>query len=171
MVKNPEKAAFPSVAFKLALWVWEENTLQVISANESAKLSLNKLADGTFHSFTMLIHSLTTDLAKLKKAAIFNEVLLNKMQSFNMKRGQGISCKLEAEFGYSVPQCLSDFKRPYCGCEGSLDLRSCPYGFNGKQCRSSSIIKCCNEVKNNQLDLVNKIYICLSFYVKLIICV
>ena len=73
-----------------------------------------------------------------------------------MKRGQGIECKIGAnKTGVSVPICMSDFKKPYCGCEGEFDLKSCPYGLmSNNKCRSSSIIKCCVETCSNQLDLV-----------------
>ena len=74
-----------------------------------------------------------------------------------MKRGQGVECTLgnDKELGFSVPICMTDLKRPYCGCEGKFDIKSCPYGLmsNSNKCRSSSIIKCCVEKCNNQIDL------------------
>ncbi len=104
--------------------------------------SLNQLVDGTFHNFTLLTHALTNDLTKLKE------------------RAKGIECKIstETEIGYAIPICLTDFKKPYCGCEGVFDMRSCPYGLSGTKCRSSSLIKCCVEKCNKQLDLV-RIYL------------
>ena len=141
----------------MATWFWTENAFIIRSNQSSTKGSLNELADGTYHNFTLLTHSLTNDLGKLKERATINEIILNEMKYTSMKRGQGVRCNIvsEKEAGYAVPICLLDFKRPYCGCEGKFDTKSCPYGLSGNKCRSSSIIKCCIEKCNNQLDLVN----------------
>lgn len=161
ILNNPELGAFPSNAFKLAAWFWTENAF-IIKENKPAKKgNLNELVDGTFHSFTHLTHSLTNDLTKLKERATLNEKILEEFKSLSMKRGQGIECRIGANssVGFSVPVCMADFKRSYCGCEGEFDTRSCPYGLlnNSTKCRSSSIIKCCIEKCSNQLDIV-KIY-------------
>ena len=118
------------------------------------------MVDGTFHNFTLLTHALTNDLTKLKERANFNELVLIEIKYPSMKRGKGIECKIstETEIGYAIPICLTDFKKPYCGCEGVFDMRSCPYGLSGTKCRSSSLIKCCVEKCNKQLDLV-RIYL------------
>lgn len=74
-----------------------------------------------------------------------------------MKRGLGIECELNGEKGYSIPICLLDFKKPYCGCEGQFDMRSCPYGIiTGRpdKCRNSAVLKCCVEKCQSALDLV-----------------
>jgi hypothetical protein len=114
------------------------------------------LVDGTFHNFTLLTHALTNDLTKLKERANFNELVLIEINYPSLKRGKGIACRIstENETGYAVPICLSDFKKPYCGCEGVFDMKSCPYGLSGTKCRSSSTIKCCVEKYNYNLDLV-----------------
>jgi len=172
LVNNPELGAFPSIAFKLASWFWNENAF-IIKGNQTAKKgSLNELADGTFLSFTHLTHSLTNDLTKLKDRATLNEKILEEFKFLSMKRGQGIECTIgiNKTVGYSVPVCMADFKRPYCGCEGEFDMRSCPYGLltSSNKCRSSSIIKCCIEKCSNQLDIVseNDIFIMHSMYIK-----
>ena len=161
MVKFPEIAAFPSVAFQMASWFWTENAY-IIKGNLTAKKgNLNDLADGTFHGFTLLTHSLTNDLSKLKERATLNERILEDLNYIQMKRGNGIECTIggdiNKEIGFSVPICMTDFKRPYCGCEGKFEIKSCPYGLmnNSNKCRSSSIIKCCVEKCSNQLDLVS----------------
>jgi predicted chitinase len=161
LINFPELGAFPSKAFQLAAWFWTENAF-IIRGNQTAKKgNLNELADGTFHSFTLLTHSLTNDLTKLKDRATLNEKILMELNFISMKRGQGIDCTIGVNktVGFSVPICMADFKRQYCGCEGEFDIRSCPYGQinNSTKCRSSSIIKCCVEKCSNQLDNVKKL--------------
>ena len=157
LLKNPELAAFPSIAFRLGSWFWNNNAFIITSDQKATKGSLNDLIDGTFHNFTLLTHSLTNDLGKLKNRTDFNELVLKELNYPMMKRGKGIECRISSEkdVGYAIPICLSDFKRSYCGCEGAFDIRSCPYGLSGTKCRSSSIIKCCVEKCNKQLDLVS----------------
>jgi len=54
-----------------------------------------------------------------------------------------------------VPFCLLDFRRPYCGCEGTSTNQVCPYGKDlSGGCRNSVIIKCCFEDCYADLDLV-----------------
>ena len=48
LINKPEKAAFPSVAFKLAAWFWNQNAYVIKSNLTSSKGDLNELADGTF---------------------------------------------------------------------------------------------------------------------------
>jgi hypothetical protein len=155
LLKYPERAAFPSVAFKLGSWFWNENAFIITSNGVSSRGNLNDLVDGTFHNFSLLTHSLTNDLQKLKERAIINDLILNELEKPAMKRGQGIECEISGYGkGFAVPICLTDFKKPYCGCEGVFDMRSCPYGLSGTKCRSSSVIKCCVEKCNKQLDFV-----------------
>lgn len=157
MIKNPERAVFPSKAFKLGSWFWNENAFIITSNDVSSKGNLNDLVDGTFHNFSLLTHSLTNDLQKLKERAIFNDLVLNELEKPAMKRGQGVECDVSGHGkGYAVPICLTDFKKPYCGCDGVEDRRSCPYGLASEnKCRSPSIIKCCKESNNkNIMDLV-----------------
>jgi collagen type VI alpha len=156
LVNEPEKAAFPSYAFKIGAWIWSEN-IPILKTNQTAlKGDANQLADGTFHSFTLLTHALTTDLSELKERANFLDFVLLELNYPSLKRGNGISCNIGQDDGYAVPVCLLDFKKPYCGCEGSFENRGCPYGIipGTTKCRSSSIIKCCKESLKNQLDLV-----------------
>ena len=138
----------------MASWFWTENAYVIKGNLTSKKGNLNDLADGTFNSFTLLTHSLSNDLTKLKDRATLNEKILEELNYMKMKRGQGIECQYNNKIGFAVPICMTDFKRSYCGCEGEFDLRSCPYGLtSNKKCRSSSIIKCCIETCSNQLDM------------------
>ena len=107
----PEFAAFPSYAFKLGAWFWTNNSFVVTSTNLAQKASLNILVDGTFFNYSMLTHSLTSNLQSLKQRANLNEFILREINNLTLKRGQGISCNIsndgdESEMGYAVPVCL-----------------------------------------------------------------
>jgi predicted chitinase len=155
LMQSPERVAFPSVAFKVAAWVWKHSYL--LESTEAPKRGdLNEFIDGTFHSFTLLTHSLTDNIQSLIDRAKLNDLILNELRYPSMKRGQGIECELDSkEKGYAVPMCLLDFNRPYCGCEGAYSKRSCPYRNNSTdKCPNSAVIKCCGEKFRNTLDLV-----------------
>lgn len=120
LINEPEKAAFPSVAFKVAAWAWSENAFIIKNNQTLQKGNLNELADGTFLNFTHLTHALTTDLSKLKERATVNDRVLSELNYPSVKRGQGIDCKIDANNGFAVPICPIDFSKPYCGCEGNI---------------------------------------------------
>ncbi len=154
LMTNPEKVALPSVAFKVAVWIWK-NSYLIKSKKSPIRGSLNELIDGTFHNFTLLTHSLTDNIQSLIDRANFNDRILSELRFATIKRGRGVECSVNEEKGYAVPVCLLDFKRPYCGCEGKFDKRSCPYGLNDEgKCRNSALIKCCIESCKSLLDLV-----------------
>ena len=90
LINRPERAAFPSVAFKLAAWFWTENSYIIKTNSTASKGNLNELVDGTFFNFTMIVHALTNDVAKLKERANFNDLVLAELKYPSMKRGQGI---------------------------------------------------------------------------------
>jgi predicted chitinase len=90
LINKPERAAFPSVAFKLAAWFWNENAYIIKTNSTASKGNLNELVDGTFFNFTMIVHALTNDVAKLKERANFNDLVLAELKYPSMKRGQGI---------------------------------------------------------------------------------
>ncbi len=147
----------PSIAFKVAAWFWTENAYVIVDSNEAFKQSLNRLADGTFVSFTQLTHAITTNIRSLKERAKYNDDILEQFEYVSMKRGQGVECILRSteRTGRAIPVCLLDFKRPYCGCEGIYDIQTCPYGkLNNGACRNSAMIKCCYEECFADLDLV-----------------
>jgi len=87
------------------------------------------MADGTFLGFTQLTHSITVRLKSLKERALINELILKEFsETSSLKRGEGISCKLnDGTEGYAVPICLYDFRRPYCGCEGRYEMSQFHY--------------------------------------------
>jgi hypothetical protein len=152
---EPEAAAFPSIAFKIAVWIWTRNAY-IINENKPAKKgNLNLLADGTFHNFTLLTHSLTTSVDNLKSRSKSNDAAILALKCTALKRGRGVDCEFGAKFGFAVPICLIDYKKTHCGCEGDFGQTTCPYGYTSSgQCRSSSIIKCCDEKCQRYLDLL-----------------
>lgn len=160
MINQSEQAAFPSSAFRLASWFWRENAYLIVNNQKAQKGDLSQLADGTFLNFTHLTHVLTNNLQALKDRAEFNDLVLAELKVTSMKRGQGIECQIndtdgERHIGYAIPICLIDFQKSYCGCNGQVEMRSCPYGnTEDGRCRSSSLIKCCVEKCSSSLDLV-----------------
>jgi len=123
---------------------------------KAVKSSLNELADGTFLSYNQLTYALTNNVRSLKKRAKINEEILAEFGTTTMKRGQGVACQMaDDQIGYAVPICLADFKKAYCGCEGSFEIQSCPYGrLADGMCRNSAMVKCCVEKCHTNLDLV-----------------
>lgn len=155
LIARPEQAAFPSIAFRIASWFWRENAYLILGTGRAQKGDLSRLVDGTFLNFTHLTHALTNNLQALKDRAEFNDLALSELKVTSMKRGQGVDCMIGSERGYAVPICLIDFQKPYCGCEGEVNMRSCPYGLTEDgRCRSSNMIKCCVERCSSSLDFV-----------------
>lgn len=140
----------------MASWFWNENAYIINGTEKAVKSSLNQLADGTFLSFAQLTYALSNKLKSLKDRAKINERILDELKFVSMKRGQGVPCGLkDGEVGYAVPICLIDFKKPYCGCEGRMEIQTCPYGpMASGSCRNSAMIKCCVEQCYASLDLV-----------------
>lgn len=155
MVQNPERVAFPSIAFQVASWFWRQNAY-VITENAAAKKDdLGILADGTYHNFTLLTYSLTSNLQKLKDRTELYEAIIRDAGYGSIKRGFGVECEIGPNIGYSVPICLVGENKPYCGCEGQYEMRGCPYGYlSGNKCRGSSILKCCVEKCTGSFDMV-----------------
>ena len=159
LVEEPEKAAFPSFAFKIAAWFWKENSFVIESNKPAMKKSLNTLVDGTFLNFVLLTHSLTNNANNSIQRFELNEKILKLLNYPGLKKGQGIECEInnggQAEKGHAMPICLSNFKRSYCGCSGYFDASSCPYGLmTNQKCRSSEMIKCCTEQCKTATDLL-----------------
>lgn len=154
LVTDPESAAFPHTAFKIASWFWNENAYIILNSGKAVKGSLSSLVDGTLHNFTILSHSLTNNLEFLNQRTKLYAKAVDELNCDKIKRGRGIDCEIGKEKGYAVPICFSDFNRPYCGCDGKFS-RGCPYGFSAQgQCRSSSIVQCCIEQCRRGLDFL-----------------
>lgn len=99
---------------------------------------------------------MTDNLLKLKNRADTNDLVLKELNYRTMKRGQGIECEISGKKGVTVPICIENVNRPYCGCEGEYIMSDCPYGLNSNgKCRNSYVVKCCIENYSNILDLVS----------------
>lgn len=110
---EPERVAYPSVAFPLAAWFWQSNAYPVTRANEpvTKPTDLNQLADGSFLGFTQITHALTNQLSSLKERAALNEDILQEIGFAPLARGSGDQCTLKnGQQGRAVPICLLDFK-------------------------------------------------------------
>lgn len=148
LIDEPTAMIFPKTAFKVAAWQWVNWPRPI----DREPVNLIPLTDGTFHNFALLTHYLNSSLDQLKLRSSFNDLVLSEMSYTSMKRGQDVECQINPlRKGYSVPVCLSTFKRPYCGCLGDFQEQSCP-GASG-QCNNSGVIKCCSEVCRHPLDL------------------
>jgi predicted chitinase len=89
LVSNPERVAFPSIAFKVGAWFWDKNAYVIKSDKPAIKESLSILADGTFLNFTHMTHSLTNNLNSLAQRANVNDLIIKELNQTNIKRGQG----------------------------------------------------------------------------------
>ena len=149
LLLNPELAAFPSSAFKIAAWFWKSNAYIVKSTAMPLKGSLNELVDGSYHNFTLITHSLTEKLNEYSTRVRLNDMLLEALNSRPLKRGKGINCI------FSVPVCLPGQSSNYCGCEGE-NQDNCPYGnfSNSGKCKNPKTIRCCVEKFSKSSDLV-----------------
>lgn len=155
LISRPEQAAFPYAAFRIAAWFWKENAFVLTTNDVPEKGDLSQLVDGTFLNFIHITHALTTDLQAVKDRAEFNDRVVSELMATNMKRGQGVACEIGRREGFAAPICLIDFQKPYCGCEGEIQMRSCPYGYSPEgECRSSNMIKCCVERCSSSMDFV-----------------
>ena len=118
---EPERVAFPSLAFAVGAWFWRENAYVINSPPPAHKSSLGALADGTFVSFVQMTHALTGKLTSLRERAAVNDQVLDQFRKGTikpMRRGQGVTCQLsDRSVGYAVPICLQEFKKVRLGDE------------------------------------------------------
>lgn len=146
---------FPSIAFRIAAWIWSQNSLLITENATPKKGNLNLLADGTFHNFSLISHALTQSKPEYMERADYYDKAVAALSCKGIKRGQGVSCDIKSQPGYSVPICILGFDKSYCGCEGQFLGNSCPYGYDSKgNCQSPFMINCCVEKCNSFLDLV-----------------
>ncbi|CAF0917121.1 unnamed protein product [Brachionus calyciflorus] len=157
LVNNPEKAAFPSVAFKIAAWIWLNNVELINQTSQSPiKGPLNDLIDGTYLNYALLTNYLTYDPKSFLTRLEINDMMLKALNFRPLKKSRGLECMLDGQLGYSVPICHAQQKAFYCGCDGDFDKKeSCNYGLlkNGK-CLNPSFVRCCVENYSNNIDLV-----------------
>ncbi|CAF0713246.1 unnamed protein product [Brachionus calyciflorus] len=157
LINSPEKAAFPSVAFKIAAWYWKNNSdIYDLSSNKTKKGSFNDIIDGTYLSFSLLTNSLTSDSKKFLKRLEINDMILSELNFRPLKKSRGLGCMLNGKQGYNVPICLAQQNSFYCGCEGDFEKKeTCNYGQikNGK-CLNPNFVRCCVENYSTNIDLV-----------------
>ena len=159
LLSSPEAAAFPTIAFQIASWIWSKNAFLILTNSTAKQGDLSLIADGTYHKFSLITHSFTDNIEHLKERTTFYEDIVRELGCLDIKRGRGVTCEIKSgsksSLGFAVPVCLLDFKRSYCGCEGQFSLESCPYGKNSAGvCRNPTNIKCCYEKCDSALDLV-----------------
>jgi hypothetical protein len=102
LVSYPERVAFPSIAFKIAAWFWNENAYVIKKNGPAIKESLSLLADGTFVNYVHLTHALTNNLNSLTQRSYVNDRIISALSTTSIKRGQGVKCLIENEEGYAV---------------------------------------------------------------------
>ncbi|RNA41441.1 chitinase [Brachionus plicatilis] len=132
---QPELAAFPSVAAKLARWFWLYGTRE----------NLGTFSDGTFYGFSRVtglinggLNGLPDRVDLLKKAA-------KELQCGDIMKGSGEECTINGKQGICLPICTGNFSDDkLCGCNGNT--------VSGK-CAGPTNIKCCDGQCANDMDL------------------
>lgn len=81
---NPEKAAFPSVAAKVAVWFWTKYT----------GVDLNTLADGTFYSYSIMTAKINGGLNGLDKRTHLLEKAFSVFKCGKLSKGSGGTCSI-----------------------------------------------------------------------------
>ena len=94
----PEAASFPTIAFRIARWIWVQNSYLITSNGPAKKGNLNLLTDGTFHNFSLITHAFTDNVEELKKRSIIYENIVREIGCRSIKRGRGVECELSGRF-------------------------------------------------------------------------
>ncbi len=127
LVNNPEMAAFPSIASKIAVWYWT-----------SRSPNLNIIADGTFYNYSIITQKINGQIRGLLDRTNY---LLRAMAQFGcgeLVKGHGSNCMPIIPKAVCVPMCVSGLDdKNFCGCKGS--------SFEGLCNGVPSNIKCCIE--------------------------
>jgi hypothetical protein len=98
---QPEAAGFPTIAFRIAKWLWTQNSYLITSNGPAKKGNLNLLTDGTFHNFSLITHAFTDDVENLKKRTLLYEDIVKELECKSIKRGKGsFQCELSGRFVY-----------------------------------------------------------------------
>jgi len=135
LINNPELAAFPSVAGKIAAWYWR-------------KKNLNAFSDGSFYSFSKQTQIINGRLNGLDDRTLKLEKLFLKLNCGKIVRGHGNQCISKVNgVGYCKPMCVKGLERKdYCGCIGKIESGLCP--------NDPENVKCCFEKCAGKLDLL-----------------
>lgn len=131
LVDNPELAAMPSNAIKIAIWFWNNRTL-------------SQHADGTFYSYSMLTWKINGGLADMDKRTNLLKKASQVLMCGKIRKGQGGKCN-SAQDAKCVPLCTTGLEgEDFCGCNGAT--------FSS-QCGGPSNIRCCQETCDGAQDL------------------
>ena len=135
LVNDPEMAAFPSVAAKIAVWFWQNG----------AYVDLNTLADNTFYSYSIMTSKINGGLKRLKERTELLEKAIDLYKCSSLLKGKGETCSINQEQAECKPMCVKGLEgKPYCGCNGKTQAGLCKGPTN---------IKCCLEKCGNYMDL------------------
>lgn len=133
---NPELAAFPSVAAKIAVWFWKNQT----------NVDLNTLADGTFYNYSVMTEKITNGSIKgLTERTLNLERAMETFECGEILKGQGESCMINNKEASCKPLCTHGLRsKKYCGCNGETKKG---------QCNDAKNIYCCAENCKVNMDL------------------
>ncbi len=139
---NPELAAFPSVAAKIA----------ALYFTRLKNYDLNSLADGTFFSYSMMTYLINSGLDKMANRVSLLEKFMSNSNCGQLLKGKGEACSINGESGYCKPLCTTGLTgKNYCGCNGNSQTSStCKNPLGG---RAPFNVKCCVEKCANEMDL------------------
>ena len=134
LINNPELAAFPSIAGRIAAWFWKKNNLNIYS-------------DGTFYSFSKQTQIINGGITGLDDRTLKLEKIFSKLNCGKIVQGHGNQCTSKVNgVGFCKPMCIKGLeKKDYCGCIGKIEAGLCP--------QDPSNVKCCFEKCNGKLDL------------------
>jgi putative chitinase len=142
LVNEPERAAFPSNAGKLAFWFY----------NVYKGINLNQYADGTFYSFTRLTQIINGGINGLADRTLLLEKAFSLFSCGDLSKGKGETCQIDMKDAACKPVCTTGLEnKEYCGCNGKAqekgtnNIRLCTPANE----KVASNIRCCLEKKNN----------------------
>ena len=135
LINNPEMAAFPSVAAKIAVWFWQKG----------ANVDLNTLADNTFYSYSIMTSKINGGLTGLKERTELLEKAIDLFKCSSLLKGKGETCSINQDQAECKPMCVTGLEgKSYCGCNGKTQAGLCKGPAN---------IKCCLEKCGSYMDL------------------
>ncbi|RMZ93306.1 collagen alpha-1(XXII) chain, partial [Brachionus plicatilis] len=132
---QPELAAFPSIASKIARWFWQFGT----------KENLNTFSDGTFYGFSRITSLINGGLNGFKERVELLETAAKTLQCGELMKGRGENCTINGKQGVCKPICnVGMVGKKFCGCNGKTVAN---------QCQGPANIRCCDEKCSNNMDL------------------